>query len=94
MLALSLTLRRKSNLQKSFHKSVFGILNRLEIGVRVKRGNGKTETAKRKRKSGKTGKRRKSGKKGKRRKSGKRVKGGKKGKRRKRGKKGKRRKKE
>ena len=47
-------------------------------GVRVKRGNGKTETEKRK--SGKKGKRRKSGKKGKRRKSGKaekRVKGGK-----------------
>ena len=52
-------------------------------GVRVKRGNGKTE--KRKRKCGKKGKRRKSGKKGKRRKSGK------KGKRRKRGKKSKRR---
>ena len=31
MLALSLTLRRKFNLQKSFHKLVFGILNRFEI---------------------------------------------------------------
>ena len=39
--------------------------------VRVKRGNGKTETKKRKRKSGKKGKRRKSGK------AEKRVKGGK-----------------
>ena len=50
----------------------------LRTWVRVKRGNGKTETEKRK--SGKKGKRRKSGKKGKRRKSGKaekRVKGGK-----------------
>ena len=47
--------------------------------VRVKRGNGKTETEKRKRKSGKKGKRRKSGKKGKRRKSGKKGKRRKKG---------------
>ena len=49
-------------------------------GVRVKRGNGKTETEKRKRKSGKKGKRRKSGKAEKRVKGGKaekRVKGGK-----------------
>ena len=61
--------------------------------VRVKRGNGKTETEKRKRKSGKKGKRRKSGKKGKRRKSGKKGKRREKGKRRKSGKKGKMRKK-
>ena len=61
-------------------KQIFFLIGDTHIsrGVRVKRGNGKTETEKRK--SGKKGKRRKSGKKGKRRKSGKaekRVKGGK-----------------
>ena len=71
--------------------SVISLIKRCPyLRVRVKRGNGKTERKKRKRKSGKKGKRRKSGKRVKGGKAEKRVKGGKAEKRVKGGKAGKR----